>query len=223
MGHLRKVNWSLALLLTIGTAYLEANTAFLQTFEALAISLFGLFLIPPINDKIQNRLGRRYGNDLNPIIALVTVSLILSIAPVLDIVQPEELYYSDFSEQELRANSTNLSEIGYSSIIRDYSSYQNDIIRLTGKVEDVRSLNDGFLLIVETNYDPGGRYTSGRYLGDRVWIEHEFDQGNMSIDGDRPVEGMVIEVLGEYLGPKEYETAIGSVNTVPRMSLWHAE
>jgi len=245
MEFWRNVNWLVGSSIIIGTVYLAVSTPYLQFLGALVIFLSGLFVIPPINDKIQNRMAGELEDYLNPIIPFMAIALVSSaqlgifeiflktfqalfedaLAPLASIglIESDDLYYSDFSEEELRANSTNLTEIGYNNILRDYSSYQNDIIRLEGKVGQVRSQNDGYMIMIETNYDPGSRYTSGSYRGDRVWVEHEFDQGNLSIDGDRPVEDMVIEVLGEYLGPREYETAIGSTNTVPRVSLWYAK
>lgn len=235
MEFWRNVNWLVGSSIIIGTVYLAVSTPHLQFLGALVIFLSGLFVIPPINDKIRNRMAGEFEVYLNPIIPLLTVAMVSAVQlglfeifletflSSIGLLESDDLYYSDFSEEELRANSTNLTEVGYNNILRDYSSYQNDIIRLEGRVSQVRSQNDGYMIMIETNYDPGSRYTSGSYRGDRVWVEHEFDQGNLSIDGDRPVEGMVIEVLGEYLGPREYETAIGSTNTVPRVSLWYAE
>lgn len=197
------------------SAYIILNmTQMSHLFVSLVFLVTGIASYPRFNDRIQDILDVELPSYNMLVMPIVAILIMLFVA----VNSSSGLYYSDFSEKEIKQNSTNMSEIGYNELIRNSDEYEYDLIYYEGEVTQVMNQDGGYAILIATG---GSGYLS--YTSNYVWTDYSSENGEMEIGGSRPVKGDLMKVWAEYTGPYQYETAIGSTNTVPYMALWHAE
>ena len=103
-----------------------------------------------------------------------------------------------------------LNGITYDDLMRYNEKYVNEIIhQKTSKVVQMQNLyGDNYMIMVNT--------ATGTYNFDADWIW-------LNYEGARILEDDTVEFWGKVKGLKQYETALGSVNTVPEIDVLYLD
>lgn len=114
--------------------------------------------------------------------------------------------YDKMSLQEIRSVAITP---GYDTLFKGIEQYQGKVVHITGQVLQAQSDNSRYILRVATIPTVFGIYTDGVY-----WINYDGSQGRVR-DTD------LVDVYGEVVGLRSYETVLGSSMTIPEIRSLH--
>ncbi|OQA55767.1 MAG: hypothetical protein BWY45_02064 [Euryarchaeota archaeon ADurb.Bin294] len=114
--------------------------------------------------------------------------------------------YDGMSLQEIQSVAINP---GYDSVFRGIEQYQGKVIHITGQVIQAQSDSGRYILRVATIPTLFGQYTDGVY-----WVNYDGSQGRVR-------ESDLVDMYGEVIGLRTYETVLGSSKTIPELRSLH--
>ena len=114
--------------------------------------------------------------------------------------------YEGKSLQEIRSVAITP---GYDTLFKGIEQYQGKVVHITGQVLQAQSDDSRYILRVATIPTVFGIYTDGVY-----WINYDGSQGRVR-DTD------LVDVYGEVVGLRSYETVLGSSMTIPELRSLH--
>ena len=101
------------------------------------------------------------------------------------------------------------SPISYDELMRNSDDYVGDIVYKRGEIlQASERRTDKYVLRVATKRSEYG------YYEDIIWVEYE---------GDRLLEGDIIDVWGESKGIETYSALLGNQVTIPKIDSVHVE
>lgn len=99
--------------------------------------------------------------------------------------------------------------ISYDELMRNSNTYIGEVVYKRGEILQVSERrSDKYVLRVATQPSTYG------YYEDIVWVEHE---------GDRLLEGDIIDVWGKSKGLETYDALLGNQVTIPKIDSIHVE
>lgn len=102
-----------------------------------------------------------------------------------------------------------VSPISYDELMRNSDNYVGEIVYKRAEILQVSERStDKYVLRVATKWSEYG------YYEDIIWVECE---------GDRLLEGDIIDVWGESKGLETYDAVLGNQVTIPKIDSVHVE
>lgn len=98
---------------------------------------------------------------------------------------------------------------GYDSLFKGIEQYQGKVVHITGQVLQAQSDGSRYILRVATIPTVFGMYSDGVY-----WVNYDGSQGRVR-DTD------LVDLYGEVIGLRSYETVLGSFMTIPELRSLH--
>lgn len=98
---------------------------------------------------------------------------------------------------------------GYDTLFKNVEQYQGKVVHVTGQVLQSESYNSRYILRVATIPTLFGTYSDGVY-----WVNYDGSQGRVR-DTD------FVDLYGEVIGLKTYETVLGRSMTIPELTSLH--
>jgi len=120
---------------------------------------------------------------------------------------PSTSQYSDMPISKVKSMA--LEDVPYDDLVRNNNDYVGKIVHYKAEVAQInKRYNDKYILRV---YVTKSEYNSWE---NDVWVEYE---------GKRLVEKDIIDLWGEVVGLKEYETVLRASRTIPKTVALHVE
>jgi len=111
------------------------------------------------------------------------------------------------SIEEIKSQSQN---IPYNSLMRNPDNYKNAIVKFRGKVVQIQQIyGDKYMLRISTKQQ---EYLG--YFDDTIYVNY---------NGNRLVEGDIVDVWGNFVGLKSYTAVLGNEITIPEFNALNVE